>query len=134
VFAAAVSVLRAEVHVLAGRQAEAEADLRATRRELRNTSAAQFALPIAWIEAALMRANGDFARAQEVLEDALAARDRDPDDERSRCWRGSPPIARSTRGTRTHRYRRTPRASRILSSPRRTRWPHTPRPISVTAR
>ena len=70
VFAAAVSVLRAEVHVLAGRQAEAEADLRATRRELRNTSAAQFALPIAWIEAEVMRANGDFAGAQEVLERA----------------------------------------------------------------
>jgi DNA-binding CsgD family transcriptional regulator len=83
VYAAAASILRAELHVLAGRPDEAETDLRLTRRELRNTSAAQFALPIAWVEAELARDRGDLVQAQETLEQALA-RNRDPDDERYR--------------------------------------------------
>jgi DNA-binding CsgD family transcriptional regulator/tetratricopeptide (TPR) repeat protein len=71
VFAGTVLSVRAELHVLAGRTAEAEADLREARRELRSTPAAQFAMPLAWIEAELARSRGQLEHARTTLETAL---------------------------------------------------------------
>ena len=63
VFAATVLLVRAELHALAGRRSDAEADLREARRQLRNTSAAQFALPLAAVEAELACSGGDLDAA-----------------------------------------------------------------------
>ncbi len=83
VFAATVLLLRAELHALAGRSAAAETDLREVRRELRDTSAAQFALPTAAVEAELARASAELSRAQAIIEKALT-RDHGPEDQRYR--------------------------------------------------
>ncbi len=45
--------------MLAGRLAEGEVELREARRQLRTSSAAQFALPMAGIEAELARSRGE---------------------------------------------------------------------------
>jgi DNA-binding NarL/FixJ family response regulator len=71
-FAAAVSILRGELHVLSGRAAEARADLREIRQHLRNTAAPQWALPLAGIEADLARLGGDLDDARAILDRARA--------------------------------------------------------------
>jgi len=75
IFAGLLFTQRAELHASSGRRQQAELDLRAARRHLRNSSAAQFALPLAWLEAELARSTGDLNGAQETLERALARRD-----------------------------------------------------------
>ena len=72
VFAGTLLLARAEIYASAGRRAEAAADLRAARRELRNTFAAQFVLPLAWIEAELARSAGDFGHARCIVSRALS--------------------------------------------------------------
>jgi ATP/maltotriose-dependent transcriptional regulator MalT len=65
-------LLRVELHLLSGRTAEARADLREARQHLRNTSAPQFALPLAAVEAELARSEGDLDAAQAIVQRALA--------------------------------------------------------------
>jgi DNA-binding CsgD family transcriptional regulator len=72
-FAAAVLMLRTELHVLSGRAAEARADLREIRQHLRNTTAPQWALPLAAMEAELSRAEGDLDAAHTLLARALTS-------------------------------------------------------------
>jgi DNA-binding NarL/FixJ family response regulator len=72
VFACALLLIRAEVLALAGRRAEAESDVREARRQLRNTSAAQWALPLAMVEGELARSGGDLDAARAHVERALA--------------------------------------------------------------
>jgi ATP/maltotriose-dependent transcriptional regulator MalT len=75
VFAGTPLLMRAELLAARGRRQQAELDLRDARRHLRTTSAAQFALPIAWVEAELARSGGDLDGARETLERALARGD-----------------------------------------------------------
>lgn len=70
-FAAAILMLRSELHVLSGHAVEARADLREIRRHLRNTTAPQWALPLAATEAELARAEGDLDAAHATLSRAL---------------------------------------------------------------
>jgi DNA-binding CsgD family transcriptional regulator len=72
VFAGTLLLVRAEVHVFAGRRTEAESDLREARRQVRNTMAAQFALPLATVEAELARSGGELDAARAIVERALA--------------------------------------------------------------
>jgi DNA-binding NarL/FixJ family response regulator len=60
------------LHLLTGRLTEARADLRDTRQHLRNTTAPQFALPLAAVEAELARAEGDLDGSRAIVEQALA--------------------------------------------------------------
>jgi tetratricopeptide (TPR) repeat protein len=71
-FAAVVLTMRSELHACCGRVAEARADLREARQHLRNTAAAQWALPLAATEAGLARAEGDLDAAHAILGRALA--------------------------------------------------------------
>ena len=71
VFAGTPLLLRAELCASNGRRQQAELDLRDARRHLRTSSAAQFALPFAWIEAESARSGGDLDGARETLERAL---------------------------------------------------------------
>ncbi|MEA2341455.1 MAG: hypothetical protein QOG11_1532 [Solirubrobacteraceae bacterium] len=71
VFAGSLLLLRAELHALCGRPAEAAADLRAARRQLGDTTASQYALPLAGVEAELARGAGDLEAARDVFERAL---------------------------------------------------------------
>jgi DNA-binding NarL/FixJ family response regulator/tetratricopeptide (TPR) repeat protein len=71
-FAAAILILRGELHALSGRAVEARADLREIRQHLRNTAAPQWALPLAAIEADLARMEGDLDAARAILDRALA--------------------------------------------------------------
>jgi len=73
VFSGTLFLLRAEMHAVAGRRAEANSDLREARRHLRNSSAAQFTLPLAWVESELARSGGDLEQAAQIVERALAA-------------------------------------------------------------
>jgi DNA-binding CsgD family transcriptional regulator len=75
IFAGLLFTQRAELYAASGRRQQAELDVRAARRHLRNSSAAQFALPLAWLEAELARSSGDLDGAHETLERALARRD-----------------------------------------------------------
>jgi DNA-binding CsgD family transcriptional regulator/tetratricopeptide (TPR) repeat protein len=75
VFAAAMLMVRAETHVVCGRAEECRADMREVRRHLRNSSSAQFTLPVAWIEAELARSGGDLGQAREIVHQALARTD-----------------------------------------------------------
>jgi ATP/maltotriose-dependent transcriptional regulator MalT len=75
VFAGTPLLMRAELLAASGRREQAELDLRDARRHLRTTSAAQFALPLAWVEAELARSGGDLDGAGETLERALARGD-----------------------------------------------------------
>ncbi len=75
VFAGTPLLLRAELCASNGRRQQAELDLRDARRHLRTSSAAQFALPFAWIEAELARSGGDLDGARETLERALTRGD-----------------------------------------------------------
>jgi DNA-binding CsgD family transcriptional regulator len=75
VFAGTPLLLRAELFASNGRRQQAELDLRDARRHLRTSSAAQFALPFAWLEAELARSRGDLDGARETLERALARGD-----------------------------------------------------------
>ncbi len=74
-YAGTVLLMRAEIHLLAGRRAPAEADLREARRHLRSSSAAQFALPLAAVEAEFARSGGDLEAARGITEQALARED-----------------------------------------------------------
>jgi DNA-binding CsgD family transcriptional regulator/tetratricopeptide (TPR) repeat protein len=71
--AAAVLILRSELHVLSGRAPEARADLRELRQHLRNTTAPQWALPSAETEAELARAEGELDTAHAILGRALTS-------------------------------------------------------------
>ena len=71
-FAAAVLMLRTELHLLSGRAADARADLREIRQHLRNTTAPQWALPLAAMESELARSEGDLDAAHLILGRALA--------------------------------------------------------------
>ena len=72
VFAGVLLLIRAELHTLAGRRSKAESDYREARRQVRNTTAVQFSLPLAWIEAELARSIGDLDGAGKIVERALA--------------------------------------------------------------
>jgi DNA-binding CsgD family transcriptional regulator len=72
VFAGLSLQLRAELQAMRGRGEEARSDLREARRHLRNSAAAQFMLPLAWVEAELARSSGDLDQAREAIEQALA--------------------------------------------------------------
>jgi DNA-binding CsgD family transcriptional regulator/tetratricopeptide (TPR) repeat protein len=71
VFAGTVSLVRAELHALTGRHELARGDLREARQHLRNSSAMQFTLPLATIEADLARSAGELERAAELVASAL---------------------------------------------------------------
>jgi DNA-binding NarL/FixJ family response regulator len=75
VFAGTLFLLRADLFAANGQREQAEADLREARRHLRNTRAAQFALPLELIEAELARAGADLDRAREIVSRALARED-----------------------------------------------------------
>jgi DNA-binding CsgD family transcriptional regulator/tetratricopeptide (TPR) repeat protein len=75
VYAGTLLLLRAELQLLSGRRHEAEIDLRETRRHLRRSSSAQFALPLAGVEAEFARAGGDFEGAREIVERVLTRTD-----------------------------------------------------------
>src|SRR5262249_12828635 len=69
--AAAVLILRSELHALSGRAAEARADVREIRQHLRNSTAPQWTLPLEATEAELARADGDLDAAHTILGRAL---------------------------------------------------------------
>jgi DNA-binding NarL/FixJ family response regulator len=71
-FAAVVLMMRCGLHMLSGRPAEARADLREVRQHLRNTTAPQWALPLAAMEAELARGEGDLDTARAILDRAVA--------------------------------------------------------------
>jgi DNA-binding NarL/FixJ family response regulator len=75
VYAGTLLLLRAELQLLSGRRHEAEIDLRETRRHLRRSSASQFALPLAGVEAEFARSGGDLEGAREIVERALTRPD-----------------------------------------------------------
>ena len=72
VFAGTLLLIRAELHVLAGRRTEAEADLGEARKQLRTTTGAQFLLPPAVVGAELARSAGDLDAARDILALVLA--------------------------------------------------------------
>jgi DNA-binding CsgD family transcriptional regulator/tetratricopeptide (TPR) repeat protein len=72
-FAGAVMLQRAECMALSGRYAEAQRELSGAQRHLALATSVQWALPMAFIEAELARAAGDFDRARETVERGLAA-------------------------------------------------------------
>ena len=78
-FAGTILLLRAELHAMSGRREEAEVDLREARRHLRNSSAAQFTLPLAWVESEMARAGGDLDAGGE--DDRAAAGARGPSED-----------------------------------------------------
>jgi DNA-binding NarL/FixJ family response regulator len=73
VFAGALLLLRAEVHLQSGRRDAAAADFREARRQVGRVTSTQFALPIAWLEAELARHDGDLEAARRIAEQALTA-------------------------------------------------------------
>ncbi|HTU29848.1 MAG TPA: AAA family ATPase [Solirubrobacteraceae bacterium] len=75
IFAAALLLLRAELYACSGRLELGRSDLREARRHLRNTTAAQFALPLAMIDGELLRASGDLAQASAAVAEVLARTD-----------------------------------------------------------
>lgn len=72
-WAATILMTRSELHVLSGRAADARADLREIRQYLRNTTEPQWALPLAAVEAELVRAEGDLDAAHTILGRALTS-------------------------------------------------------------
>ena len=97
VFAGMLFLLRAEIHALAGRAELAEPELREARMHLRNTSAAQFALPLATIDAELLRARGDFAAAGKAIDTELLRQTGDDDRYRwPAIWLGTRAAAEET--------------------------------------
>ncbi len=79
VFAGTLVLLRAEIHALSGHRAQAEADLSEARRQLRNTPATQFALPLAAVGAELARSGGELDVARSIVERALSRESGDDD-------------------------------------------------------
>ena len=75
IFAGTLLLLRAEMHLRSGRRPEAEAELREARRHLRRSSAAQFALPLAVVEAEFARSGGELESAREIISGALTRSD-----------------------------------------------------------
>ena len=75
IFAGNLSLLRSEIHLVSGRVAAAERDLREARGHLRMSSAAQFVYPLVGLEADLARSRGDLDGAHETLERALSRDD-----------------------------------------------------------
>ncbi|HEY6525463.1 MAG TPA: AAA family ATPase [Solirubrobacteraceae bacterium] len=84
IFTATLLLLRAELHAHRGNRGEAETDLKAARRHLRNTGGAQWALPLAAVEAELARSGGQLEQAYEIADHALT-RER-PDEELRYRW------------------------------------------------
>jgi DNA-binding CsgD family transcriptional regulator len=84
VFAGTLFLLRADLCAANGQREQAEVDLREARRHLRNTSAAQFALPLDLVETELARAGGDLERASGIVSRALARED--PAEEQRYRW------------------------------------------------
>lgn len=72
-FAATLMIPRAEVEAVRGNAAVARREVEGARRHLASEVAPQWELPLAALEAELARAEGDFERAREILEPALAA-------------------------------------------------------------
>ena len=75
IFAGNLSLLRSEIHLVSGRVAAAERDLREARGHLRMSSAAQFVYPLVGLEADLARSRGDLDGAHETLERTLSRDD-----------------------------------------------------------
>ena len=75
IFAGNLSLLRSEIHLVSGRVAAAERDLREARGHLRMSSAAQFVYPLVGLEADLARSRDDLDGAHETLERALSRDD-----------------------------------------------------------
>jgi ATP/maltotriose-dependent transcriptional regulator MalT len=75
VYAGTLLLLRAELNMLSGRRPSAEVDLREAHRHLRRSSAAQFALALAAVEAEFARSAGNLDSAREIVERALARTD-----------------------------------------------------------
>jgi DNA-binding CsgD family transcriptional regulator len=75
VCAASILLIRAEIHAVAGRRELAAADVRELRRHLRSSSAAQFTMPLATVEAELARSGGELERAGEIVAEGLAVGD-----------------------------------------------------------
>jgi ATP/maltotriose-dependent transcriptional regulator MalT len=74
-YAGSLLLIRAELNIMAGRRAEAEADFREARKQLWTATAAQFALPLALVEAELARSGQELDVAREVIDRALARHD-----------------------------------------------------------
>lgn len=72
-FAGTLVLIRSELNALAGRPAEAEADLREARKQLRTATAAQWALPLGMVEAELARSRGELDVARDAIERALTS-------------------------------------------------------------
>jgi DNA-binding CsgD family transcriptional regulator len=70
-FTAVLALLRTELQILSGHGPKARSELREARRHLRNTTAPQFALPLAAAEAELARSEGDLDAARAIVERAL---------------------------------------------------------------
>ncbi len=70
-FTASLLLLRIEINALAGRTEAAHADLREVRQHLRSTTAPQFALPLATVEAELARAAGKLDEARASVDRGL---------------------------------------------------------------
>ncbi|MGN6870554.1 MAG: helix-turn-helix transcriptional regulator [Solirubrobacteraceae bacterium] len=75
VVAGTLLLVRAELLAFSGRRDEAERELREARRHLRNSTASQFTLPLAGVEAELARARGELTRARQIISDALGRED-----------------------------------------------------------
>jgi DNA-binding CsgD family transcriptional regulator len=73
VFAGTLHLVRAELHLLCGREEAAERDLREVSRHVGDTTAAQFTLPRAWVDAELARSRHDLESAHEIIERVLGA-------------------------------------------------------------
>jgi DNA-binding NarL/FixJ family response regulator len=65
--AATGALIRAELHVLAGRGREAGRELLEAREQLSGESARQFSFPVVWVQAELARVAGELERARELL-------------------------------------------------------------------
>ncbi len=72
-FAGTVTLQRAELMALSGRYADAQRELSGAQRHLAQATSVQWALPMAFVEAELARAAGDFDRAGATVERGLAA-------------------------------------------------------------
>jgi DNA-binding CsgD family transcriptional regulator len=72
VFAGTLLLLRSELYLLTGSRREGEVDLRDAVRHLRRSSAGQFALPLAALDAEFARSGGDLDSAREIVQRALA--------------------------------------------------------------
>ncbi len=125
-FTASLLLLRIELNTLAGRTEAAHADLREVRQHLRSTTAPQFALPLATVEAELARAEGRLDEARASVD--ARWRGRRPARSRGtggRCCRwvpGSKPSGRSAHLMRADPSRRTRRSGRRCCGRKPRTW------------